>query len=190
MTWYNMTQYQNSKSWPCQQKTAKRVPHYFRNVNDWAERNKLWLNCARTKKIVFRAKGKRGCTAQIPPPCDGFERVSRLTTLGVVINDRLTPANHVSSLSTSCSRPLYALRVLRNHGISAASMSDIFRSDQQCWPSWCTARLRGRASAQQPTEHDAMRSCAGVNDSGTAAERRQRLPNCLMKLTSRCLAAY
>jgi len=30
----------------------------------------------------------------------------------------------------------------------------------------------------------------GVNDLGTAAERRQHLPNCLMKLTSCCLAAY
>jgi len=30
----------------------------------------------------------------------------------------------------------------------------------------------------------------GVNDLGTAAERRQRLPNSLMKPMSRCLAAY
>jgi len=46
-------------------------------------------------------------------------------------------------------------------------------SDQQCWPSWCTARLqRGRVSAQQPTVRDSMRSCVGVSDSGTAAERR------------------
>jgi len=38
----------------------------------------------------LRAKGKRGGAAQILPPCDGIERVSRLKALGVVTNDRLT----------------------------------------------------------------------------------------------------
>ena len=31
------------------------------HVNDWAERNNLRLNCAKTRGIMFRAKGKRGC---------------------------------------------------------------------------------------------------------------------------------
>jgi len=45
---------------------------------------------------VFQAKGKRGLTALIPPPYEGIERVSSLTVLGVVINDRMTAADHVS----------------------------------------------------------------------------------------------
>jgi len=111
------------------------------HVNDWAERNNLRLNCAKTKEMVFKAKGKRECAAQIPLPCDGIERVSSLTALRVVINDRLTAADHVSSLLTSCSRLLYALRVLRNHGIPAASMNNVFRSTVlakllYCSPAW------------------------------------------------------
>jgi len=124
-------------------------------VNVWAERNNLRLNCAKTKEIVFRAKGKRGCTAQIPPFCNGIDRVTSLTALGVVINDRLTAADHVSSLLTSCSRLLYALRVLRNHGIPATSMSDVFRSTVMakllyCSPAWsgfCAAADRARLDA-------------------------------------------
>ena len=77
------------------------------HVSDWAERISLRLNCAKTKEIVFRAEGKRGVAAQIPPPCDGIERVTSLTALGIVINDQLTAADHVSSLLTSCSRLLY-----------------------------------------------------------------------------------
>ena len=53
--------------------------------NDWAERNNLRLNCAKIKEIVFQAKGKRGCTAQIPLPCDVIERVSSLTALSIVM---------------------------------------------------------------------------------------------------------
>ena len=135
------------------------------HVNDWAERNNLRLNCTKIKEIVFWAKGKQGCAVQISPPCNGIESVCSLTALGVVINDRLTATEY------------------RQH-------QWVTSSDQQCWSGCCTARLRGRASAQQLTMRDSMHSCAGVSDSGTAAERRQRLPNCLMKLTSRCLAAY
>jgi len=59
------------------------------HIEDWAEKNNLWLNCAKTKEIVFRAKGKRGLKAPIPPPCEGIERISSLTVLGVVISCRL-----------------------------------------------------------------------------------------------------
>jgi len=58
------------------------------HIDDWAERNHLRLNCAKTKEIIVRANGKRGQAAQLPPPCDGIERVSGLTALGVVINDQ------------------------------------------------------------------------------------------------------
>ena len=77
-----------------------------------------------------------------------------LTALGVVINDRLTAADHVSSLLI-CSRLLYALRVLRNHGIPAASMNDVFGSTVlanllYCSPAWsgfCSAADRARLDA-------------------------------------------
>ena len=86
---------------------------------------------------------------------DEIERVSSLTALGVVINDQMTAADHVSSLLASCSRLLYALRVLRGHGIPAASMNDIFRSTVivkllYCAPAWsrfCSAKDRTRLDA-------------------------------------------
>jgi len=122
------------------------------HIKQWAKNNNLRLNCAKTKEIVFRPKAKRGHTTQIPPPCEGIERVSSLTVLGVVINDQMTAADHVSGLLTSCSRLLYALRVLRHHGIQAASMNDIFRSTvlaklTYCSPAWsgfCSATDRAR----------------------------------------------
>ena len=45
------------------------------HIDNWAERNNLRLNCAKTKEIIVRANGKRGQAAQLPPPCDGIERV-------------------------------------------------------------------------------------------------------------------
>ena len=125
------------------------------HIEDWAEENNLRLNGAKTKEIIFRAKGRRGQSAQLPPLCDGIVRESSLTILGVVINDQMTAADHVSGLLASCSRLLYALRVLRGHGIPTTSMNDVFRSTilakiLYCAPAWsgfCSAKDRSRLDA-------------------------------------------
>ena len=72
-----------------------------------------------------------------------------------VINDQMTAADHVSSLLASCSRLLYALRVLQRHGIPPASINDIFRWTViakllYCAPAWsgfCSAKDRARLDA-------------------------------------------
>ena len=98
------------------------------HVHDWAAANNLTLNYAKSKELVFCVKGLRGRTVQPPPPSRGIERVKRLGILGVVINDRMTAADHVSHLLTACSRQLYALWVLRAHGIPLESLCDVARA--------------------------------------------------------------
>jgi len=76
-----------------------------------------------------------------PPPCPGIERVTSLRILGVIVNDRMTAADHVTMLLSSCSSLLYAMRVLRAHGIPVTSLHDIFRATvvsriQYAAPAW------------------------------------------------------
>ena len=61
------------------------------------------MNNAKTKKIVFTA----GWIQALLPPCQDIERVSSLRVLGVIINDKLTAADHVTTLLTSCSSLFY-----------------------------------------------------------------------------------
>ena len=82
------------------------------HVYEWAAANNLTLNCAKSKELVFCAKKVRGRRTQPPPPCRGIERFKSLSIPGVVVNDRMTAVDHVSHLLTTCSRQLYALRVL------------------------------------------------------------------------------
>ena len=49
--------------------------------------------------------GVRGKSVQLPPPCQSIERTDKLSVLGVVINDRMTTADHVGYLLSSCSSP-------------------------------------------------------------------------------------
>ena len=54
--------------------------------------------------------------------------MTTLRVLGVIINDRLTATDHVDNLLQACSKLLYALRVLRNHGVPLTSLHDVFRA--------------------------------------------------------------
>lgn len=55
-----------------------------------------------------------------------IERVSKLTILGVVVNNRLSADDHVTSIIASCSKSLYALRVLKTHRMPASALHKVF----------------------------------------------------------------
>ena len=82
-----------------------------------AAENNLQLNCSKSKEMTFTAKSKRGKSAHSISPCLDIERVNSLRVLGVIINDQLTATDHVSDILASCNSLLYALRILRSHGI-------------------------------------------------------------------------
>jgi len=125
------------------------------NVETWATANNLKLNQAKSKEIVFQARGIRGKRVQPPPPVSGVDRVSSLTVLGVVVNDRLTADDHVSATVAACSKSLYALRVLRTHGMPGDALHEVFRATVlakllYCSPAWsglCRATERARLNA-------------------------------------------
>ena len=101
---------------------------------------------------VKRARGVRGATTQLPSPIDGIERVHKITALGIIANDQLTSTDHVSSLLASCWSLLYALCVLRDHGLPTSSLHDVFRATVvakilYCAPAWygfCSAADLGK----------------------------------------------
>jgi len=110
------------------------------------------LNCSKSKEIIFAARGKRGKSVQLPSPCLDVERISSLRVLGVIVNDQLTATDYVSNILASCNSLLYALRILRSHGIPDTSLHDIFRATviaklTYCAPSWsgaCSAADRAK----------------------------------------------
>jgi len=70
-----------------------------------------------------------------------IERVNSHTMLGVVVNDQLTAVDHVNSLLSSSARLLYALQILRSHGIPTPTLHDVFRATivakiTYCAPAW------------------------------------------------------
>jgi hypothetical protein len=89
------------------------------HVRDWACANNLALNQSKTLDLLVVAPGIRGAATRLKPPplIPGIKRVESLSMLGVVVNDRLSADDHVTKTISGCSKSLYAVRVLRTHGM-------------------------------------------------------------------------
>ena len=117
------------------------------HVNDWAV--KSW-----SQSVQITAPGICGTKARSHPRplVRAIERVNSLTMLGVTINYRLSADEHVADTITACSKLLYALRIMRAHGMPTPSLHKVFRATvlakllycNQVWSGFCSADPRER----------------------------------------------
>jgi len=122
------------------------------HIQTWAAGNNLKMNHTKTRRSF---SGLAEPSAATTVHCKDIERVSYLRVLGVIINDKLTAADHVTTLMTSCSSLFYALRILRTHGIPAQSLHDVYHTTVvakilYCAPAWsgmCSAADRVRLNS-------------------------------------------
>ena len=123
------------------------------HIHSWATNNNLQLNSTKSKEIVFFAQRGRVNTAQRPPLCKGIEQVDSVTALGVTFNSRFAVSEHVTKVLSSCSGLLYALRILRTHGMPAISLYDVFCATivakllYLAWSGFCSAADISRLEA-------------------------------------------
>jgi hypothetical protein len=70
------------------------------------------------------------------------------------MNDKLIADDHVSSVLTSCTGLLYALRVRRSHGIPDQSLHDIFNAVIVAKITYCAPSWSGACSAADKNKID------------------------------------
>jgi hypothetical protein len=96
------------------------------NICDWAENNNQKLNRSKSTEIIFfRSKLSSG---NLPPVLNGITRVKSLKVLGVTITDKLRVDDHVDITLKHCVQSLYALHVLRTHGLPDKAIQLVFNS--------------------------------------------------------------
>jgi len=96
------------------------------SIRDWAARNNLTLNMIKTTETVIY--DCRKTQQDTPPPLPGITRVDTLRILGVTLTRRLSASDHIRRVVSECSQTLYALRVLRHHGLTDGGLHTVFRS--------------------------------------------------------------
>ena len=92
------------------------------NVVQWAAKNNLKLNTAKSRHMVIHLPGKQ---IGIAPVATGIPRVDLLTVLGVSFTNTLSFAPHVHNLTAKAAQSLYALKTLRAHGLKGEALFDV-----------------------------------------------------------------
>jgi len=98
----------------------------FEHMKKWASDNKMIINLAKTKEIVFR----RPCPKQdhLPPSFDCIDCVDSVKSLGVFLHYGLNFELHVSYVLRRCSQRIYLLRMLRSQGLSSYHLNIVFQA--------------------------------------------------------------
>jgi len=97
----------------------------FKHITIWARENNLRLNPSKTKElIVFKSRIKH-VLPPASPIISGAERVSSLRVLGVIISSDLGISPHLDQVLSSCASSMYALRVLRSHGLQPKMLHEV-----------------------------------------------------------------
>ena len=61
-----------------------------------------------------------------PPPLPGVTRVTVMKILGVLIDNKLNFTPHVDNIVKTCNQLLFALKTLKNHGLSFVLIQKVF----------------------------------------------------------------
>ena len=121
---------------------ATTISSEIRNVADWALLNNLKLNETKCFEMVVRRPRLALSSPAIPQPTQGMCRVTSLKILGVVINDRLDFTEHVGTIVSKVAGSMYALRVLRAHGLEGEQLWEVTWATALAHmlyasPAWC-----------------------------------------------------
>ena len=113
----------------------------LQKIEDWADRNNLQLNRKKSQEIVFFRPYTRKENIPDIPEVPGVPRVHRIKLLGVVLADNFSMDDHIASVISSSASALYALKVLRAHGMDRECIQKVFQATvisrlQYASPAW------------------------------------------------------
>ena len=97
------------------------------SVEQWARNNNLTVNPSKYAEIVFR-DNRRKTKVQPPPALPGIKQVTTIKILGITFTNSLSAAEHVHNVIRSSAQTLYALKVLRAHGMSDSALQLVYRA--------------------------------------------------------------
>jgi len=98
------------------------------NIEMWSKQNNLTLNRSKSAEIIFTDPKRKPRQYPLPPPLPDIDRTTFVKILGVTFTNHLSVSQHVHSVTSSCAQHLYALKLLRAHGMCEKALQQVFRS--------------------------------------------------------------
>lgn len=123
-------------------------PTELDSIQNWAHQNNLKLNTAKSCEVIFRdSKQRRWWCVHEPEEIAGITRSRNLKILGVTIADNFSVTQHINKLVTSSAQTLYALRILRSHGLRNEALQHVYRAIVIARVTYAASAWRGLAKA-------------------------------------------
>jgi hypothetical protein len=102
------------------------VAEELEHISVWAKQNNLTLNVSKTKEMIVRRPRTK---LKNPPPClPGVTRVESINILGVLFKNDFKCTEQMDRLVARGAQTLYAIRTLRNHGLSGQRLWEVTQS--------------------------------------------------------------
>jgi hypothetical protein len=125
----------------------------FVHVQDWASQNKMIINFAKAKEIVFHRP--HPSRFYVLPTFSHIELVNDAKLLGVIFSSSLSFEKHLNYVLACCSKRFYLLKSLRDGGMPISKLNDIFCSlvvnrityCLSAWGNFLNREQTGRADA-------------------------------------------
>jgi len=96
------------------------------NVELWSLANNLKVNPAKCTEIFVN--NRRKTAVQLPLPVPNITCITTMKVLGVTLTNSLSVAEHLQAVISSCAQTLYALRMLRAHGMDDTDRQTVYQS--------------------------------------------------------------
>ena len=96
------------------------------NIHVWVEQNNLRLNSNKSCDVIFTDSRRRRRHVAEPAPLPEITRSRILKMLGVDIASDFSVLRHVQRLVSASKQTIYALHVLRSHGLSNAAVQHVY----------------------------------------------------------------
>ena len=98
----------------------------FAHVQAWARQNKMTINFAKTKEIVFHRP--HPSRFSVLPSFPYIERVNDAKLLGIILSANLSLETHLNYILTCYSKRFYLIKSLRDGGMPIGKLNEIFCS--------------------------------------------------------------
>jgi hypothetical protein len=132
------------------------IPDELDHIAHWATTNNLKLNTNKSHELIVCSRRKdKDRENTVPPAISSVVRVESLNILGVTIQKNLSMCDHVNAIVSAGAQSLYALKVLKAHGMPAKPLSDVCRATlvaklvyaSPAWHGFLTSNERARLQA-------------------------------------------
>jgi len=133
----------------------------WKNIEQWAQANNLKLNRANSLEIIFQ-NNRRQIHTDLPPTLPEIARTTAIKMLGVTVTNHLSVSEHVRDVISRCAQSIYALKLLRSHGMNDDELRTIYKSVVLAKLLYAMP-AQGGVSPRRMTRDDSKRSFDGAS---------------------------